>query len=105
MKTMLLRPVCFIALGLSLWLVGSPAETRASIGPFGGDVEPIVIDPTNPRTIYAGTRGQVFKSTDAGEGWSAVSNGLANLRIWSLAVSPKTATTLYAGTDGGVYKS
>ena len=58
----------------------------------------LAIDPTNPRTLYAGTWGGVFKSTDGGGNWSAVNTGLSSLLITTLAIDPKTPRTLYAGT-------
>ena len=66
----------------------------------------LAIDPQTPTTLYAGGTGGVFKSTDGGESWSAVSSGLTDLRVSSLAIDPKTPTTLYAGTSGsGVFRS
>jgi ligand-binding sensor domain-containing protein len=50
-------------------------------------------------TLYAGTNGGVFKSTDDGNNWSAVNTGLSNTSIRALAVDGNN--TLYAGTDGG----
>jgi photosystem II stability/assembly factor-like uncharacterized protein len=48
----------------------------------------------------------VFKSTDGGENWKAVNNGLTNIDVRALAIDPLTPTTLYAGTwGGGVFKS
>jgi len=45
----------------------------------------------------------VFKSTNSGDTWSAVSTGLSFI---SLAIDPTTPSTLYAGTNGGgVFKS
>ena len=61
-------------------------------------------------------RGGVYKSTDAGNTWNALTIGLTDLHVSTLAVDPRTPTTLYAGaTDlcsycldargGGVLKS
>src|SRR3989449_3553889 len=63
----------------------------------------LAIDPLTPTTLYAGTSGGVFKSTDGGASWSA--SGLIN--VSALAIDPLTPTTLYAGTSvfGGVFKS
>src|SRR5207245_2292373 len=68
---------------------------------------PLAIDPQTPATLYVGTRADgVFRSTDGGESWSAVSAGLPNLPVTALAIDPQTPTILYAGTErGGVYKS
>lgn len=68
----------------------------------------LVIDPTTPGTLYAGTYGTilggVFKSTDGGNTWLAT--GLTIKNIYCLAVNPLFPGTVYAGTEGeGVYKS
>jgi len=66
-------------------------------------ISALAIDPLTPTTLYAGTPGGVFKSTDGGTSWSA--SGLVN--ISALAIDPLTPTTLYAGSSvlGGVFKS
>ena len=61
----------------------------------------LVINPTTPDTLYAGTDGQgVYKSTDGGESWTAINSDLANLSIHALAIDPINPTTIYAGIDG-----
>jgi len=47
-------------------------------------------------TLYVGTDGGVFRSTNGGNSWTPV--GLTNLRVVSFTL---TNGTLYAGTDGG----
>jgi len=44
-----------------------------------GFVRALAIDPSDPNTLYAGTTGGVFKSTNGGANWSAANNGLTNL--------------------------
>lgn len=66
----------------------------------------LAIDPRKPTNLYAGTNtaydeGGVFTSTNGGRSWRAFSQGLTNLRIYSLAIS-KTGRA-YAGTDEGFY--
>jgi photosystem II stability/assembly factor-like uncharacterized protein len=60
-------------------------------------VRVLAIDPTTPRTLYAGTNVGVFKTTDAGNTWSAAETGLP-AAVSALAIDPTTAGTLYAGT-------
>ncbi len=88
-------------------------------GPAVAFVRALAIDPTTPRTLYAGTGryfgdgsgiGGVLKSTDGGSIWSASNTGLLS-PVYVLAVDPTTPSTLFAGTrdsvgrTGGVYKS
>ena len=63
-------------------------------------ISALAIDPLTPTTLYAGTPGGVFKSTDGGASWSA--SGLIKPSV--LAIDPLTSTTLYAGS-GGVFQS
>src|SRR5437899_2516260 len=82
-----------------------------SIGPDGGFIMALAIDPVTPATLYAGTyRGGVFKSTNGGESWIAANTGLPDCQVSALAIDPQTPATLYAGTlptssiCGGVFK-
>ena len=60
------------------------------------DVRCVAANPTDGRTLYAGTQGNgVFKSADRGRTWSR--SGLAGQIIKSLAVTPGNGNTLYAG--------
>ena len=65
-------------------------------------------DYTTDLTLFVGTFGGVFKSTDGGAYWSAVNAGLTNLYVHALALSPDYASdrTLFAGTySDGVFKA
>ena len=79
----------------------------AWIGPYGGTILTMAVNPSNPQTIFAGSFGAgVFKSTDGGSSWHSVNRGLTNLYIYSLAIDPAQSNTLYAGTyHSQVYKS
>ena len=56
-----------------------------------------------PPTLFAGTGGGVFQSTNAGASWTASSTSL-NVRV--VAHDPTNAQVVYAGTDaGGVFTS
>jgi photosystem II stability/assembly factor-like uncharacterized protein len=92
--------------------------SAASTGlPVGGRFVTLAIDPDMPSTLYVGTQGDlgdptadkrlVYKSTDAGDTWSAADTGLpadARLAIGTLAIDPHTPSTLYADLyDAGCY--
>lgn len=89
---------------------GLPAGPRSNFSA-------IVIDPTNPNTIYAASgealQGSVYKSTNAGASWTDIGTGRvplappcmgctpAILSVDGLAIDPTNPQTLYlAGTDG-----
>ena len=89
---------------------GAEASGRwTSNGPEGGTILSLAIDPTDTSTLYAGTeRGGVFKSTDGGDNWFAINNGLTKFDgfVKALAIDPEDTSTLYAGlSQGGVFKS
>jgi len=84
-------PSCTFA-GRNVWI---------SHGPEDGVVGVLVIDPLNPTTLYAGTGGGVFKSTDGGSTWRALNSGLTNLYVFALAIDPLDPRKVYAGTGGG----
>jgi hypothetical protein len=54
----------------------------------------LLIDPTSPQTVYAGTATGVFKSTNGGGGWNAASAGLAEAFVQSLVIDPTDRRTL-----------
>ncbi|MBI4276818.1 MAG: hypothetical protein HY660_00055 [Armatimonadetes bacterium] len=63
----------------------------------GTGAQCLVVDPRDPRTIYAGTHGQgVWKSTDGGVDWQRTS--LPQLDVFSVAVSPADGR-VYAGCE------
>jgi hypothetical protein len=61
----------------------------------------VLVDPRDPRILYAGTVGGVYRSKDGGDLWLPL-GGLSR-SVFSLAVDSETLT-LYAGTDAGAYR-
>src|SRR5258708_14498193 len=77
-----------------------------SLGPgnVGGRTLALVIDPRNPRTIYAGTAdGGIWKTTNAGNSWAPVGDLFPSLAIGSLGMDPHDSNVLYAGTGEGAF--
>ncbi len=81
-------------------------------------VSKIVIDKKNPAIVYATTQGAtnfqektgsgqgIFKSTDYGNTWKKINNGLETVETNTLAIDPNDSDVLYLGTDNnGLYKS
>ena len=92
------------ALLLPLVTLNRPPEW---IGPEGGLISAVVVNPQAPETVYAASwGGGVYKSQDGGRSWAWASRGLDNLTVVSLALNPKAPDTLYAGTyHGKLFKS
>lgn len=84
------------------------------VGPYGGDVRSLVVDPSDPNRLYLGTQdGQIYRSNDAAKTWSRLTSfdhpGYCVDKIIIHESSPKT---LYVpiwwtanDTDGTIYKS
>jgi photosystem II stability/assembly factor-like uncharacterized protein len=73
---------------------------------FGGDVRQIMMKPGDPNTLYAVAYGVVglFRSRDAGEHWTYVSDevGVTNGKF---AVDPLHPSWLYGNDPSGLYRS
>lgn len=90
-------------------LAGTSGVIRAgdnvwtSHGPYGGVIGALAVSPKNPGTLYAGTQGGVFRSTDGGANWNSVRPGFTSL----VAVDPQDPSTVYAVDyyGGGLFKS
>lgn len=85
---------------------GIAAWTAIGPGNIGGRTRTIVIDPTDPNTMYAaGVTGGIWKSINAGASWAAADDLLPNLAISTIAMDPTDSDVLYAGTGEGVFGS
>lgn len=84
---------------------GSSVWTAIGPGGAGADVRALAIDPGSPTTVYAGTAGGVYKTTNGGATWTTVNQGVTNLSVLSLAIVPGFSSTLYAGTENGIFKT
>lgn len=72
----------------------------------------LAVDPSSPRTVYAGTwSAGVFKSTDGGLSWRPAGNGLGPFRVNELVAHPTAPGVLWAATGrvreegAGVYRT
>ncbi len=90
------------------FLLSAPLKAQADFwlatgGPTGTRVSGITL--TSEGSLFAGTIGDgVFRSTDEGNSWIPVNNGLASLDIHTICTAP--GDRLYTGTSSGsVYYS
>jgi photosystem II stability/assembly factor-like uncharacterized protein len=73
-------------------------------------VDNVLIDPANPRIIYAamwslGTGGGgIFKTSDGGRSWRSL-EGMSGQSVRALAMAPSHSQTLVAGTLEGVFRT
>ena len=101
----ILRPAVLL---LFLSAVPAFADWRA-LGPDGGTVVALAVDPGDSRTVYAATRlsGRLFKTVDGGETLRLSDQGLpAESVLRTIAVDPRRRATVWAATaQKGIYKS
>ncbi len=82
----------------------------------GSLVRFVLFDPTNPDILYAstgifdrdaynGTGLGVLKSTDGGNSWRQINNGLHNLFVGFLEMHPDDPKTLFAAAGNNTYRS
>lgn len=74
------------------------------VGPstIGGRVRVVKYHPTNPDIMYAGSAsGGLFKSTNGGGSWRAMSDHLPTLAIGHMAFDPVNPDIIYIGTGEG----
>lgn len=120
----------FLTIALTSLATVRPAHTQPSTGPIGPTglntwtlsgpkwpianrmapkVIQILIDPSNPNIVYAGTNQGVYRSTDGGETWEPRNGGLGgygDLVISGIARHPTNPDILYIATWGyGLFKS
>jgi photosystem II stability/assembly factor-like uncharacterized protein len=101
----------FVPVVITAWAMMGTVPLRAgtnvwsSLGPEGGPVTAIAIDPQNSGTVYAASGDRLFKSGNSGASWSALNPG-PPCCISTLVIDLRTPSTIYAVTlDGNVLKS
>src|SRR5262245_459956 len=77
--------------------------TVSRVGPEGGKVGSIVVDPSDSNTLYAVSETGVFNSTDRGTTWSY--SGLMGSHVFTIAIATQSPATVYAGAPGKIFKS
>ena len=68
-------------------------------------VAAVAVDPRNPRLIYTGAGGTVYRSEDGGGAWRPTFRAPASGTIQWLAIDPFDARHVVAATSGGLYGS
>jgi len=86
---------CFLVVVLLSTDSASAQQWKLCNGPFGGDISCFANSGTD---LYAGTYyGGIFLTTNNGQSWRPVNNGLTNTNISSIAI---LGTKIFAGTSG-----
>jgi photosystem II stability/assembly factor-like uncharacterized protein len=79
--------------------------TWRKTGALAAQVQALVIDPSDPQTVYAGTYGEgVWRSKNGGVTWSQTGH-MSSRYVWAIAIDPLETQTVYTANDAYVYKS
>ena len=96
------------------WLLSNNASGGVNkwtaIGPGGGYVQSMIVDPDNSNIVYAGTGyAGLFKSVDGGLNWVEINNGSYSSEfkypVRVLQFDPLDSTILYTAFTSTLYKS
>ncbi len=93
---------------------GTVVNDSLPLNDYGFDISSVVIDPhdTSGKTVYVTVAGvgeknqtvqTVYRSTDGGSTWNAITANLPNSPANALAIDPENANVVYVATDAGVF--
>ncbi len=95
----------WIELGPSTWVNNPdpyPDIDQGGWNPGNGRVNEIAFHPTNSNIIYAGASGGgLWKTSDGGNTWSSLTDGMPNLAISGIAISHTNFDVIYILTGDG----
>lgn len=113
-----MRECVFGVFGITLALLSASAkgQTWHALGPDGGDVLALAMDPYDAKVLYLGSAdGHIFGSHDSGDQWQLLGRAgeSQNAVVTSIVVDARDSRQLYASTwtrelhgeGGGVFRS
>lgn len=84
------------------WASIGPAPTSSTFfGPVSGRVKTIAVDQTDPTgdtVLIGGAQGGIWRTTNGGQTWTALSDFSPSLAMGSIAFAPSNPGIVYAGT-------
>src|SRR5215467_6325318 len=110
--TILSRVACRIfILFVSILLICVPGEALGGQGISGASISRVAVDPSDSDVVYAASNRGIFKSTDAGESWFEIIDGLpphpdpseldpsfsTTLDVRAFAIAPSNPQIIYTG--------
>ncbi|MGJ7530630.1 WD40/YVTN/BNR-like repeat-containing protein [Variovorax sp. GB1P17] len=65
---------------------------------FDGVVRCLLVDPSDPRRIFAGADAGICLSDDAGAHFRRLESPANGMHVWAMAIDPRNPAVIYAGT-------
>lgn len=78
------------------------SKNVGEVQPEGVWITPLIIDKNDPMTLFAGYD-EIYKSTDRGTTWNAISNINQGASFEQLAISPSNSSIIYASDNIELY--
>jgi photosystem II stability/assembly factor-like uncharacterized protein len=70
------------------------------------NVDSLAVDPRNTSTFYAGTWWRAYKSTDSGQNWRLIKDGMIDdSDVFAVTIDPRDANHIVASACSGIYES
>lgn len=70
------------------------------------NIDALATDPRNSSTMYAGTWWRAYKTTDAGNSWRLIKNGMIDdSDVFAVTVNPRNPDHIVASACSGIYES
>ncbi|MEO8135660.1 MAG: hypothetical protein ABI831_16985 [Betaproteobacteria bacterium] len=97
--------------GESWQSINNGIGATGNLGSSAPNFAALVIDPTTPGTLYAGTQGtsssQIYKSTNGGATWTTSASGFpVYSNVSAIAIDPVGSASMFAGTTAnGLFNS
>ena len=88
--------------GITWQPIGNPGNDVTA----NGNIWPLAVDPTDPATFYTNSTSAIYKTTNGGKTFTAVTLPLTSQSsIVNLVIDPSAPKIIYAATGLGIFKS
>lgn len=86
--------------------VSKTSWTWIGPGNIGGRVRSILIHPTTPATMWAGSvSGGIWKTTNGGTSWHVLTDFMSNMAVSTMIMDRTNPNIIYAGTGEGFFNA
>ncbi|MCB1050046.1 MAG: hypothetical protein H6510_15135 [Acidobacteria bacterium] len=90
--------------GASIGIISNWAPNPGQLSKYvHADIHTIVIHPKDPRTLFVGCDGGIFKSTDGGDTFTPLVNNLRITQFYGMAVHPDGSRAIGGTQDNGTH--